>query len=261
MKTFGLDIFPESVTKINEGLMNTGGTRPLSAIKYIVIHGTATTNVQGAMDTWLVSTGKNTSANILITDTDVWGCVGLNYIAWHSGGTGKITNYNSIGIEHINSYISDYNNPNTYYFSDKTLENGAKTVADICKQLGLPPTRETIVPHREVSATACPQTLNIDNYVKKVQYYYYQKAEQTKEEEENTDMLLITFKDALDDFIKNGVYLFNFARGTYHHVKDAEELNFIKKQYPSVKYENASRQYPCHIRYINGFKMTSLDKK
>lgn len=171
-KNFNGDIYSDLVTIARPELFWNGGSRPLSAIKYIVIHGTATTSVTGAYSTWLKSRNNMTSANYLVTPTETMGCVGENYVAWHSGGTGTITNYNSIGVEHINSYIGNYNDASTYLFDNRTIDRGAKLVAEICKRLGIVPSSRTIVPHRSVSATACPQTLNMTDYIAKVLAYY-----------------------------------------------------------------------------------------
>lgn len=171
-KTVNGDVYSDLITIARPELFWNGGSRPLSAIKYIVIHGTATTSVTGAYSTWLKSRNNMTSANYLVTPTETMGCVGENYVAWHSGGTGAITNYNSIGVEHINSSIGNINDASTYYFDTKTIDNGAKLVAEICKRLGIVPSAKTIVPHRAVSATACPQTLDMNDYIRRVQAYY-----------------------------------------------------------------------------------------
>lgn len=174
------DIYSNLITVARSEVFWAGGQRPLSSIKYIVIHGTATTNIVGAYSTWLRSRNNQTSAHYLVTPDDIMGCVGENYIAWHSGGVSTITNNNSIGIEHINSYIGNYADASTYLFDEKTINNGAKLVAEICKRLGLVPNHQTIVPHRDVSATACPQTLNMDDYIKKVQYYYNNETSENR---------------------------------------------------------------------------------
>lgn len=165
------DLYSGLITEARPEVFWSGGKRT-SPIKYIVIHGTATTSVSAAYSTWLRSRNNMTSAHYLVTPNATMGCVGENHVAWHSGGTGAITNENSIGIEHINSYIGDVNDPNTYLFDDATLERGAKLVAEICLRYGLKPDASVIVPHRQASATACPQTLDMADYIKRVQRYY-----------------------------------------------------------------------------------------
>lgn len=183
------DIYSNLITEARPELFWSGGLRSQKDVKYIVIHGTATTSVVGAYSTWLKSKNYMTSAHYLVTPNATIGCVGENYIAWHSGGRGTITNENSIGVEHINSSIGNYNDPNTYLFDNKTIENGAKLVAEICKRLGIIPSDKTIVGHRVVSSTSCPQTLNMTDYINRVKKYYYgetSKPKVTKETKAST---------------------------------------------------------------------------
>ena len=116
--------------------------------------------------------GRQASANYAVDDTQIVGCVGEQASAWHCGGTGSITNQNSIGIEHVNSYIGDINDASTYLFSEATINNGARLTAEICKRLGLTPDANTIVPHRAVYATACPQSLDMNDYIRRVVSFY-----------------------------------------------------------------------------------------
>lgn len=162
--------FSGLVTSTNVNGMNNGGA--LKKVSYIVIHHNATTSKNVAMNTWLQSAGNYTSAHYEITDTEIIGCVGENLVAWHCGGRGTITNDNSIGLEHVNSSIGNPNDASSYLISEKTINNGAKLAADICKRHGIKPSRKTIVGHREVSSTACPATINLDKYVEKVKKYY-----------------------------------------------------------------------------------------
>lgn len=179
------DLYSGLITEARPEVFWSGGKRT-SPIKYIVIHGTATTSVEAAYNTWLRSRNNMTSAHYLVTPNATMGCVGENYVAWHSGGEHAITNENSIGIEHINSYIGNVNDPNTYLFDDATLERGAKLVAEICLRYGLKPDSSVIVPHRQASATACPQTLDMDDYIKRAQRYYKEMKNGTIFKSENT---------------------------------------------------------------------------
>lgn len=184
-KNINGDLYSGLITEARPEVFWSGGKRT-SKIQYIVIHGTATTSVSAAYSTWLRSRNNMTSAHYLVTPNATMGCVGENYVAWHSGGEHTITNENSIGIEHINSYIGDVNDPNTYLFDDATLERGAKLVAEICLRYGLKPDSSVIVPHRQVSATACPQTLDMSDYIKRVQRYYKEMSGVVISNKENT---------------------------------------------------------------------------
>lgn len=166
------EVYSNLATSLNPGNMYNGGLRS-SNVRYIVIHHNATTNKDVAMNTWLVSSGNWTSAHYEITDNEIIGCVGENYVAYHAGGTGgadvpKIANPNevSIGLEHVNSSGAP-----EWNVSDATLQNSAKLIADICKRYGLPIDRSTIKLHREVTSTACPGGLDIDKLVSYAQGY------------------------------------------------------------------------------------------
>ena len=99
------EIFSNLTTSIDPRPMNNGGLRQRK-IDTIVIHHNATTNKDNALNTWLVSTGIGTSAHYEITDTEIIGAVGENYVAYHAGGTGwpdvpKISDPNGRSIEQV----------------------------------------------------------------------------------------------------------------------------------------------------------------
>lgn len=258
------DIYSDLITSSRPELFGNWGVRDMKSIKYIVIHGTLGLSVQSAVNAW--TGGRQASANYIVHDNQIVGCVGENYTAWHCGGQGAITNQNSIGIEHVNATLNGANST----FSAQTVDTGAKLVAEICKRLGIVPSRKTIVGHREVYATACPQSLNLDDYVNKVLSYYNGKtSSQTKQETPKTapsqpnkqpSARIIVFDEDIDNFKKDQNWLFNFDRGTYNYIANTEELKFIKKQYPDIQTEHVSKKYPAHVRYIEGFNLVNLDK-
>lgn len=258
------DIYSDLITSSRPELFGNWGVRDMKSIKYIVIHGTLGLSVQSAVNAW--TGGRQASANYIVHDNQIVGCVGENYTAWHCGGQGAITNQNSIGIEHVNATLNGANST----FSAQTVETGAKLVAEICKRLGIAPNRKTIVGHKEVYATACPQSLNLDDYVNKVLSYYNGKtSSQTKKETPKTapsqpnkqpSARIIVFDEDIDNFKKGQNWLFNFDRGTYNYIANTEELKFIKKQYPDIQTEHVSKKYPAHVRYIEAFNLVNLDK-
>ena len=263
------EIYSDLITSSRPETFWGGGERPLSAVTKIVIHGIGGTSKSGIWSTWKVGSNRQASAHYVCTPDEIIGCVGENFIAWHSGGLGTINNYNTIGVEHINSEIGDIKDASTYLFDPKTIENGVKLVAEICKRLGIQPNRQNILAHREVYATACPQTLDIENYVKRVQEYYYGQKRITKPQENKNkgvyNMRIIRFAEDVAPFKKDGMYLFNFNRGTYNHLKNTEEVKFVSKAYKEahgtdIPHETASKKYPCHVRYIEGFRLVNLDK-
>ena len=166
-KNINGDIYSDVITRANDNAMpssSRGGFVP----EFIVIHHMATTSFEGGMATWY---GGGTSANYAISDTEIVGCVGENYSAWHAGGTGvydipNIPNINarSIGIEHVNSTGAP-----SWQVSDATIRNSAKLVADICKRYNIPITRDRIKRHGEITKTQCCGGLDIEKLVKYAQ--------------------------------------------------------------------------------------------
>lgn len=259
VKNVNGDIYSNLITSSRPEIFGSWGERDIKSIKYIVIHGTLGLSVQNAVDTWTVG-GREASAQYIVHDNQIVGCVGENFTAWHCGGTGAITNQNSIGVEHVNNRIDGANST----FSAQTIETGAKLVAEICKRLGIVPSDKTIVPHRSVFATACPQAMNVPAYIDKVkQYYNGTPKPQPKETKkvtfnEQTSARLLVFDEDLNGYKKGDYLLLNFDRGTYSKVNDKAEVDFIKKQYTGIQTEHVSKGYPAHVRYIQGFKLNKI---
>lgn len=157
------EVYSPLTTSINPNIMNASSER--SKIDRIVIHHNATTNKDVAMNTWLQGGAANTSAHYEITPTEIIGCVGEEQTAWHSGNWDM--NLRSIGLEHLNSTGA----PN-WLVDDRTLENSAHLIADICKRYGFAPSSTTIIPHSAVSATACPFSINVSQLIEKAKQYY-----------------------------------------------------------------------------------------
>lgn len=145
-----------------------GGSRNGVGIDRIVIHHNATTNKDVAMSTWYTSSGNWTSAHYEVTPTEIIGCVEETYTAYHCGGTGgsdvpKMSNPNerSIGIENVNSTGAP-----SWSVDPRTVANTAKLVRDICDYYGIPCDRQHVLAHNEVTATACPGGLDVDEVVR-----------------------------------------------------------------------------------------------
>lgn len=79
-------------------------------------------------------------------------------VAYHSGN--YPINQRSIGIEHEDG--GDYNGirPDILY------QTSAKLVADICKFYNIPVDSSHVIPHRQVKATACPDSLDVDRIIR-----------------------------------------------------------------------------------------------
>lgn len=159
--------FSGLITSENQNPMY-GGSRNGVGIDRIVIHHNATINKNVAMSTWYTSSGNWTSAHYEVTPTEIIGCVEESYAAYHCGGTGgsdvpKMTNPNerSIGIENLNSTGAP-----SWLVDHRTVANTAKLVRDICNYYGIPCDRRHVLAHNEVTATACPGGLDVDEVVR-----------------------------------------------------------------------------------------------
>lgn len=161
------EAFSKLITSVNPKVMNSSSRNGIK-IDRIVIHHNATTNKTVAMNTWVQGAPANTSAHYEVTPTEIIGCVGEQYAAWHAGGTGgydqpKISNPNqrSIGIENVNSTGAP-----SWKIAEGTYKNLAKLVKDICNRYGIPCDRKHVLGHREVTATACPGGIDVDRVVR-----------------------------------------------------------------------------------------------
>lgn len=166
------EVFSSLITSVNPKLMNSGSRNGI-AIDRIVLHHNATTNKDVAMNTWVVGGSAGTSAHYEVTPTEIIGCVGEQYSAFHAGGTGgadipKMSNPNqrSIGIENVNSSGA----PN-WSIDPRTVTNCARLVADICKRYGIPCDRQHVLGHNEVTSTACPGGMNVDEVVRQAKQF------------------------------------------------------------------------------------------
>ena len=105
VKNINGDIYSDLITSHRDEIYGSNGNVGVGAKKYIVIHGVAGTRLDVVFGMWYSNTnpnGRQASANYAVDDTQIVGCVGEQASAWHCGGTGRVTNQNSIGIEHVN---------------------------------------------------------------------------------------------------------------------------------------------------------------
>lgn len=171
------EVYSKLITSKNPKLMNYS-SRGGHKIDRIVIHHNATTNKNVAMNTWLQSGSAQTSAHYEVTPTEIIGCISESDAAWHCGGTGgndipkmSYPNQRSIGIENVNSTGAP-----KWEVAHGTVVNCAKLVADICKRYGIPCDRSHVLAHKEVTSTACPGGLNVNEVVKLAKGYLGNKT-------------------------------------------------------------------------------------
>lgn len=99
---------------------------------------------------------NGTSAHYGIEDDQVHQYVKEEHVAYHAGVYSH--NQRSIGIEHS----ADQNRP----ASEQTYQTSGKLIAEICKRHSIPLDREHIRGHKEVRATQCPGTMDIDKLIR-----------------------------------------------------------------------------------------------
>lgn len=133
---------------------NFGGTRPLTQIKYIVIHYTANdgdTDENNGL--YFKNNDVDASAHYFVDDDSITQSVPDNYIAWHCGAKTykhpECRNANSIGIE-----ICDDVKNGVIYPSAKTIQNVLDLTKSLMKKYNIP--KENIIRHFDVTGKHCP---------------------------------------------------------------------------------------------------------
>lgn len=133
---------------------NYGASRPLSQIKYIVIHYTGN---DGDTDEnngiYFKNNDIDTSAHYFVDDDSITRSVPDNFVAWHCGAVEYrhkfCRNDNSIGIE-----ICDDVRNGVIYPSAKTIENVLELTGQLAKKYNVP--YNNIIRHYDVTGKKCP---------------------------------------------------------------------------------------------------------
>lgn len=139
---------------------NCGGYRPLSAIKFVVIHYTANKWDSARSNlNYFANNVVKASANYFVDSKQIGVSVPDEVYAWHCGGGlqgdkghkwfGKCNNYNSIGIE-----ICDDVNDGKVMPSDQALKNAQMLTAYLMKKYSVP--IENVIRHWDVTGKICP---------------------------------------------------------------------------------------------------------
>lgn len=144
----------------------------------IVLHITEGTTPGGAWATWAASVKpKRVSGHLIVCrDGAIWQAVPLSRVAWHASQV----NYHSIGIEFVALSAAgakdlNHRHPSGVPFvampaTDEQYASGAKLLAWLCKEAGIPPIRAQIRTHNEASpidlhTECCTGGLNPDHLV------------------------------------------------------------------------------------------------
>jgi hypothetical protein len=127
-----------------------GGKR----IQYIVIHWFGVGNLDGANSRFQNPTAQ-VSAHYGISNYTVYQWIKDEDTAWHCG----VFKYNqeSIGIEHEATTEKNA--------TDTTYKVSSQLVKELCYKYNIPLDREHIIGHKEVKATQCPGTIDIDRII------------------------------------------------------------------------------------------------
>ena len=140
-----------AITPIWKGSPNFDSNR--TTIDRVVIHWFGAGTLEGAYQTFQKPNG--TSAHYAVSDTTVWQFVAEDKVAYHAGNYAM--NQRSIGIEHDA-------NPNKP-LSELSYQTSAQMLADICMRYAIPLDRQHILEHREIKATACPGTIDLNKLI------------------------------------------------------------------------------------------------
>lgn len=126
-------------------------------ITKIIIHTTDGT-LAGTL-AWFNNPQSHVSAHYVIdTDGTIHALLEEYYIAYQAGN--YAVNQCSIGIEHVD--LGKPNDPRP----DSLYTSSAKLVADICKFYNIPIDSEHVLPHRAITATACPDSLDVERIIR-----------------------------------------------------------------------------------------------
>ena len=133
---------------------NYGGERPLSDIRYIVIHYTANDGDSDQNNgTYFHNNYVGSSAHYFVDSDSITQSVPDNFVAYHCGANTykhkDCRNYNSIGIE-----ICDDVRNGTIYPSEKTIQNVLELTRSLMQKYDIPV--EHIIRHYDVTGKICP---------------------------------------------------------------------------------------------------------
>lgn len=143
---------------------NYGGMRPLSAIKYIVIHYTANDgDTDEGNGSYFQGAGRQASAHYFVDDDSITRSVPDNYVAWSVGGGkwadcaktggGKLygiaTNANTLNIE-----LCDTARDGKIQATEKTMENAAMLCRELMQKYNIDIGH--VIRHFDVNGKHCP---------------------------------------------------------------------------------------------------------
>lgn len=123
-------------------------------IDKIVIHSTVCTT-QAAINTFSSPNAQTSAHYIIGNDGKLWAGLEEYNVAYHSGSYPM--NQRSIGIEH--EWYSGI------HPSDALYAKSAALVKDICNFYNLSINSSTVIPHKQVVATGCPNEIDVNKII------------------------------------------------------------------------------------------------
>ena len=124
-------------------------------ITTVVIHWFGRGTLESA-DQRFLSDASDVSAHYGISGDIIYQWVEEKNVAYHAGN--YEINQRSIGIEHDATLEHEA--------SEQTYQTSGKLVADICKRYAIPIDDFHIIPHKQVTATQCPGTIDIQKIMR-----------------------------------------------------------------------------------------------
>jgi peptidoglycan hydrolase-like protein with peptidoglycan-binding domain len=100
---------------------------------------------------------RQSSSHFAVQDETVHQYVRLKDTAWQAGNW--LVNLRSVGIEHSAQPGRDA--------TDATYETSSQLIVQVCRQLGLTPSRSLLKRHSDIVATACPGTVDLDRLARR----------------------------------------------------------------------------------------------
>ena len=163
---------------------NFGGTRPYSAIRYIVIHYTANDGDHDESNARYFQTAHKpaSSAHYFVDENEIVQSVLDSNTAWHCGAKSykhpKCRNDNSIGIE----MCSEKDENGQYYINQATQNRAVNLIKVLIKQYNI--SIENVLRHYDVTGKICPEPF-VKNQVQWLDF----KAKLTQQSEGKKEML------------------------------------------------------------------------
>lgn len=211
--------------------------RQKEAVDFIVVHYTAGHNdtARGNLK-YFREPGRKASAHFFVDDREICCSVPWYNIAWHCGGGlqgnkghaffGKCTNGNSVGIE----LCTKYSKSRGYWLSEETMENGAKFVAQMMKNLDVD--IDHVIRHFDVTGKICPAPLVDDQkwkeFKERIEDYtvkYYEKIEDIPEG---------TLRNTVKECVEKG-YIKGNSKGLHLSEDMVRNLVFCKRMIDANK--------------------------